>query len=74
MSERPYNPLLLTTVPDPITPWFYSQISLRDLFAASALANSRLVSEMDGSQGSDKAVAAWSYGIADAMLAERLKP
>lgn len=51
-----------------------TEITLRDLFAAAALANPTMTAHTDGSQPPDDTVARWCYLMADAMLAERSKP
>lgn len=54
----------------PLPPGHFSDITLRDLFAAFSLAGRRASPEGGSSPGSE---AHWAYADADAMLAARAK-
>ena len=81
-AERPHNPLIFDYVPNPAEGKVFcrtlSEITLRDLFAACALASSRAIDRpvtfMEEGPETAAAYAKAAYALADAMLERRAKP
>jgi hypothetical protein len=71
MAGDAHNPALLTI--EPTTAATYSDVTLRDLFAAAALTGLRANQASGGWSDKPEKIAEYAYRDADAMLAERAK-